>query len=263
MSRFTMSAIYWPFSYQIDIGHGVRPRGYYVQRVGGLFPAPLPQDAPDTDRVVRMFNVLGVFIAKSLQDNRLVDIPLSLPFLKLLSSGGNTKTGCGNVLLSAASGSFHVSHSSMSVIDEPSCLVEDMEQCPPDTTNELDHPNEEENENAINIMETGFSKESAFIEDEELSKEENSELLKTKESEEQLEFRPSRPCWFAGLFDEVDMAVVDPHRAKFLSQLEDLVNQKNRILRDNSLSPSEKKALIQELRLKTATGVECRVEDLG
>ena len=241
---------------QVDIGHGVRPRGYYVQRAGGLFPAPLPQDAPDTDRVVRLFNVLGVFLAKSLQDNRLVDIPLSLPFLKLLTSGGSSVSDKQTVLPSAEGNALLVN-----VIDDPSCLLEDMDQCPPDTTNELDQPNDEDNENAINKMDTGFSKESAFIEDEELHKEESSELLKTKESVAQ--FSPSRPCWYEGLLDDADFAAVDPHRAKFLVQLEDLVQQRKMILTDNSLAPEEKKTLVKELMLKTASGVECRVEDLG
>lgn len=61
--------------------------GYYVRRLSGLFPAPLPQDSPACDRAVRYFHFLGVFLAKVLQDNRLVDLPLSQPFLKLMCHG--------------------------------------------------------------------------------------------------------------------------------------------------------------------------------
>ncbi|XP_065332241.1 E3 ubiquitin-protein ligase HECTD1 isoform X2 [Cloeon dipterum] len=61
--------------------------GYYVRRSCGLFPAPLPQDSPACDRAVRYFHFLGVFLAKVLQDNRLVDLPLSQPFLKLMCHG--------------------------------------------------------------------------------------------------------------------------------------------------------------------------------
>lgn len=71
----------------IDIGEGVKPPGYYVRRPSGLFPAPLPQDSAACDRAVAHFWFLGVFLAKVLQDNRLVDLPLSQPFLKLICQG--------------------------------------------------------------------------------------------------------------------------------------------------------------------------------
>ena len=67
-----------------------RPAGYYVNRPCGLFPAPLPQDSPACNRAARYFWFLGVFLAKVLQDNRLVDLPLSRPFLKLMCHGDIT-----------------------------------------------------------------------------------------------------------------------------------------------------------------------------
>ena len=72
---------------QVDIGHGVKPPGYYVQRSCGLFPAPLPQDIPDMERVERLYNFMGTFLAKCIQDTRLVDLPLSRPFLKMMCMG--------------------------------------------------------------------------------------------------------------------------------------------------------------------------------
>uniref|UniRef100_A0A1B6DIC7 E3 ubiquitin-protein ligase n=1 Tax=Clastoptera arizonana TaxID=38151 RepID=A0A1B6DIC7_9HEMI len=71
----------------IDLGEGVKPPGYYVNRSTGLFPAPIPQESTACDRAVQYFWFLGVFLAKILQDNRLVDLPLSMPFLKLLCHG--------------------------------------------------------------------------------------------------------------------------------------------------------------------------------
>ncbi|KYN06757.1 E3 ubiquitin-protein ligase HECTD1 [Cyphomyrmex costatus] len=68
-------------------GEKIRPVGYYVMRASGLFPAPLPQNSTCCDRAVRYFWFLGVFLAKVLQDNRLVDLPLSRPFLKLMCRG--------------------------------------------------------------------------------------------------------------------------------------------------------------------------------
>lgn len=71
---------------EIDLGEGKKPAGYYVRRIGGLFPAPLPPGTAETRKAAEMFRVLGVFLAKVLLDGRLVDLPLSRPFLKLLVS---------------------------------------------------------------------------------------------------------------------------------------------------------------------------------
>jgi len=70
-----------------DKGSGCKPIGFYVSRDGGLFPAPLPQDSKLCEKVSNLFWTLGVFLAKTLQDGRLVDLPLSTPFLKLLCQG--------------------------------------------------------------------------------------------------------------------------------------------------------------------------------
>ena len=61
--------------------------GYYVVRPSGLFPAPLPQDSEICAKSAKLFWFLGVFLAKTLQDNRLVDLPLSNPLLKLICQG--------------------------------------------------------------------------------------------------------------------------------------------------------------------------------
>lgn len=64
-----------------------KPPGFYIRRRGGLFPAPLIQDSAICEKAVELFHFLGVFLAKTLQDNRLVDLPLSRPFLKLMCQG--------------------------------------------------------------------------------------------------------------------------------------------------------------------------------
>uniref|UniRef100_A0AAV2JG34 E3 ubiquitin-protein ligase n=1 Tax=Knipowitschia caucasica TaxID=637954 RepID=A0AAV2JG34_KNICA len=74
-------------SRQVDLGGGLKPPGFYVQRSCGLFPAPFPQDSEELDRVTQLFHFLGVFLAKCVQDSRLVDLPLSRPFFKLLCMG--------------------------------------------------------------------------------------------------------------------------------------------------------------------------------
>jgi hypothetical protein len=65
----------------------------YVHQLNGLFPAAYPPIEKMNDdkkysahyqNVIEFFNFIGIFLAKSLQDQRLVDIPFSYPFLKLI-----------------------------------------------------------------------------------------------------------------------------------------------------------------------------------
>ena len=69
---------------QVDIGQGVKPRGYYIQTSSGLFPAPWPQNEKELDQVCGRFHQFGILLAKSLQDGRLIDLPLSHALFKLL-----------------------------------------------------------------------------------------------------------------------------------------------------------------------------------
>lgn len=66
------------------LSESAKPIGHYVRRPSGLFPAPLPQDSDVCEQVSKYFWFLGVFLAKVLQDGRLVDLPLSNSFLELL-----------------------------------------------------------------------------------------------------------------------------------------------------------------------------------
>lgn len=59
---------------------------YYVRRSGGLFPASLPVKSAENLRVSKLFRIFGIFLAKVLQDGRLVDLPLSQPFLKMVTN---------------------------------------------------------------------------------------------------------------------------------------------------------------------------------
>lgn len=77
----------WFCAGQVDLGGGLKPPGYYVQRSCGLFPAPFPQDSDELERIAKLFLFLGIFLAKCIQDNRLVDLPFSQPFFKLLCMG--------------------------------------------------------------------------------------------------------------------------------------------------------------------------------
>ncbi|VDP78324.1 unnamed protein product [Echinostoma caproni] len=60
----------------------------YVNTAHGLFPAAWPQDRIP-EQVLYRFYILGITVAKCLQDNRRIDLPFSPPLLKLLSCYGN------------------------------------------------------------------------------------------------------------------------------------------------------------------------------
>ena len=70
---------------QVDIGQGWKAPGYYIQRSSGLFPAPYPQNSPEVGRLCKLFELLGTFIAKCIQDKRRVDLPLARPLFKIMS----------------------------------------------------------------------------------------------------------------------------------------------------------------------------------
>jgi hypothetical protein len=56
----------------------------FIHQKCGLFPAHYPPEGNDLQNVLELFHFMGIFMAKSLQDQRLVDIPFSQPFLKML-----------------------------------------------------------------------------------------------------------------------------------------------------------------------------------
>lgn len=210
------------FCLQIDIGHGVKPPGYYIQRIGGLFPAAYPQDSPDMHNIEQLFQFLGTLLAKCLQDKRIIDIPLSRPFLKLMCMGevGHHITQQYTQSLHRSVGSSMESYHS----DLPSS----------NTTSYT----------------TSYS-----IED--MDKELILDPPKPK--------HPETPAWYTGILNDDDFEIIDTHRAIFLCQLKDLANQKQKILKDRTLTPDQKNILIQQLGLRNPQDPEerYRLEDLG
>lgn len=190
----------------LDLGEGPRPPGYYVRRSCGLFPAPLPQQSAACDRAVSSFWFLGVFLAKVLQDGRLVDLPFSNAFLKLVCQGDIQNN-----------------------INERIGML----------------PKSSDDDPMI----------SSII---------------SEESEKELELDPpklyseeSKP-WFAGILKETDLMQVDPVRGRFLRELRELSNRKQRILCDPSLSPASKTIALQNLALITSYAEPVtRLEDLA
>lgn len=63
-------------------GEAPDPNSDLVYAPKGLFPAPLPESQRGSSKVIDYFRLLGRTMAKSLQDSRLLDLPLSHTFYK-------------------------------------------------------------------------------------------------------------------------------------------------------------------------------------
>ena len=194
---------------EVDIGRGVKPPGYYVQRSCGVFPAPLPQDADDTTRVETMFHFMGILFAKCIQDSRLVDIPLSQPFLKLICSGDVVD---------------NVSQSYRELLCPQRELSLDLLDCIDD---DLTPTEETDKELILNPPKRAVTSHSSIA----------------------TSVTSVAPSWYAGLLTQEDFELVDAHRAKFLRQLRELVNKKQMIFCDPDLNEEEKHNRVQLLTL--------------
>lgn len=184
---------------------GSKPIGYYVQRASGLFPAPLPQESEICDRVSKYFWFLGVFLAKVLQDGRLVDLALANSFLQLL---------CHNKILS--------------------------------DTKKLTALNKKFNEDPM--VSSVISEESEIDISDPL-------LLSKFQSFGQ-------NAWYENILSQSNLEEIDPIRAKFLQDLQELVRRKQSIEQDDTIDDYDKQQMINDIKFVTKTG-EVSIEDLS
>jgi E3 ubiquitin-protein ligase HECTD1 len=56
----------------------------YVRKLEGLFPVPYPQDHERLNEICSYFCLMGIYFGKCLLDKYLIDMPLSIGFLKIL-----------------------------------------------------------------------------------------------------------------------------------------------------------------------------------
>ena len=194
----------------MDIGDGVKPPGFYVQRECGLFPAPRPQDSADMERVQNLFMFMGFFFAKCIQDSRIVDIPLSRPFLKLMCSGD---------VVDNISQNYRQLTRLDSVDDTPDLSPRSLDE-----------------------------------------EEEDKELILDPPKPRQQGATPSTPAWYAGLLSQDDFMLVNPHRARFLNQLRQLVAKKQAILSDVTASEEQRLNRLHNLTLENPP---VKLEDLA
>lgn len=231
---------------QVDIGQGVKHPGYYIQRSIGLFPAPWPQDSSELDRICTLFELLGMFVAKCIQDGRRVDLPLSIPFLKLMctpmqeASPLSERAETPPNESSQSGGDNNVSGSNRN--------TDSVQQVPRQGREGTGEAEMKEVELLAGdeITKDGSGKDEVILE--ELSGGEGS----------------SETPWFAGILESEDLATVNPYRGKFLVQLREVVRQREAILREESLTVAEREKRAAEVSLpgeqENLPGV--RVQDL-
>ncbi|XP_057377283.1 E3 ubiquitin-protein ligase Ufd4-like [Daphnia carinata] len=199
---------------------GVKPPGYYVVRPSGLFPAPLPQDSPICDRAEQLYWFLGVFLAKALQDGRLVDLPLSTPFLKLLCQG--------DVSCPAQQPVFVNSDSKRAKTYRAGSHPPPQQPPPPPTPVPSSQQQQQQQEVEDPMTSSVFSQDGDVLGG-------NGKTLTGSNSPRD----PSLP-WFSGFLSHEDLAIVDPTRGRFLLQLRALATRRRQILTDPTLSHEDR-----------------------
>ena len=230
---------------QVDIGQGVKPPGYYVQRSIGLFPAPWPQESPELGQICRLFELLGMLVAKCIQDGRRVDLPLSRPLFKLMCSPAQETLPSPEHMETSPDmsiqqgGDNNTQGSNRNTDPSPSRQVSKQGGGEADLK-EVELLGEEE------ITKDGSGKDEVILE--ELSVGEG--VLDGP--------------WFAGILNSEDLSAVNPYHGKFLAQLRKVVQQREAILQDESLTVEEREWRLAGVTLpgeqENLPGV--RVEDL-
>uniref|UniRef100_A0A3P8VUH5 E3 ubiquitin-protein ligase n=1 Tax=Cynoglossus semilaevis TaxID=244447 RepID=A0A3P8VUH5_CYNSE len=220
-------------SRQVDLGGGLKPPGFYVQRSCGLFPAPFPQDSEDLERITKLFHFLGVFLAKCIQDNRLVDLPVSQPFFKLLCLG-DIKSNMSKLLYQSRSSAPLPGHDTDRLHPHSFLLLSEVQS----------EASTEESQETFSVGSFDEDSKSEFILDPP---------------------KPKPPAWYHGILTWDDFQLVNPHRASFLKEVKDLSVKRRQILSSKSFSEDEKNTRLQDLMLRNpmGSGPPLSIEDLG
>uniref|UniRef100_A0A2P2I0N7 E3 ubiquitin-protein ligase n=2 Tax=Hirondellea gigas TaxID=1518452 RepID=A0A2P2I0N7_9CRUS len=191
-----------------------KPPGYYVRRIGGLFPAPLPQDSSQCDRAVQLYHFLGVFLAKALQDNMLVDIPISRPFFKYMCQG------------------------EFGYVKDRSVLQELKSRY------DSNNPSLSASMDSISSSVTS-SMASSMISDDGVEFGTGDTTDRSVKARLQQDAEP----WFSGILNLDDITEVYGEYGQFLQQLATLATTKHRILADARLSPQQRTHQLANLTL--------------
>ena len=202
-------------------------------------------------------------MAKCIQDGRRVDLPLSRPFFKLMCSTPKQAT---------------MSPDHVTQLDIEECLSPTQEEVEPQSQPPDANINEDENENSAlqsNQQRSGSSigngngtasadrvrsvvgaglKEAELLvtaTQAEISKDGSSkeDVLTLEEISSCPQRSSSTVPWFTGILDNDDFAEINPFRAKFLQQLDELVRQRDSIMEEESLDMGEKERRLSDIAL--------------
>ena len=235
----------------MDLGQGPKPPGYYVNPSNGLFPAPYPQDSPKLERICSIYRMLGIFLGKSFLDQRLVDLPLSIPFFKLMCSDGEITPSYlhDDTTDSDDTSLDHVLVKSSSL----SSLAESEYRYRCDSDAASDRSSAHGSISVDSITEHDSVKKSAFIED--ISQDPS--IVDTSSECSLI----SKSSWFAGVLNSQDFGTINSYLAKFLDTLELLAEKKRQVLCDPSINEAKKSELLDELVLPNETN-QTKLNDL-
>ena len=206
-------------------------------------------------------------MAKCIQDGRRVDLPLSRPFFKLMCSTAKHQTTPPDHVTQSES----EEHPSPTHEEAESLRQSHVQQ--PDTNN----INEDENENSAvqsNQMQSGSSigngngtasatrvrnvVGAGLKEAELLATAAQVEICKDGSGKDVLTLEEisstalttgSTVPWFNGILDNEDFAEVNPFRAKFLQQLDDLMQQRDSVMEDKTLEAGEREKRLAAITL--------------
>lgn len=259
----------------------MKPPGYYVQRSSGLFPAPIPQgeDARESTNknlkiICKLFELLGLFLAKCIQDGRRVDIPLSDSFLKLMCSqaGNETKAvdfkrdptqesnnddfvededelrgrGVARLISEDNDSQFKRDNNRTGSVTRK---TEPRETRPPTGTSATTTRTAEDGD----IVGGASAKERLLLVevDEPKTKHDTSkeDSLKSKESSSTTATHQQQTTWFSGILSRKDLFSVEPHRRKFIEDLFEMVTKRDAILEEENLSFIQRQEKIDSLLL--------------
>jgi E3 ubiquitin-protein ligase HECTD1 len=209
---------------ELDLGQGAKPIGYYVRRSSGLFPAPLPPHSSEFERHIKLFRFLGTFLARCLQDNRIVDLPLSGSFFKMMVTSPTDTRQNAKLRLSSDGSSLTGSPSPLDKNNQLQLSFSPVDE------NE-DQLSREKTEEDVIAMENPL----------------NQVMTASMDGSDQ---RPHMRGWFTGVLDGDDFMEINPNRAQFMRELRRLVAERDAILTDESLSKDDKEQRISSLRLQ-------------
>lgn len=201
-----------------------------------MFPAPIPSSSVKLNEVCKLFELLGLFLAKCMQDGRRVDIPLSESFLELMCF----KQGLsGDELRQVPAKSNITPEESLEAVLPLTVNCEDLKaDNNPASTNTGDEGATGKEILIINVEE-GTSRKDSSKEDD--SSEDIVQRLATHST-----YQVTAP-WFRGILTINDLCSLDSHRGKFLIKLQEFIKRKINIIHSASLSENQKKQAVSDL----------------